>query len=450
LITSSDVPTYLRAGVKEKVGFGPTLGSPLNGITKQTNNKPKNHSLRKKDLKPMKPLIKLKTTTLLVIPLVLACFALLPSAQAATPELLPAPAPDGAYTGFNTAEGLNALFNVNTAVGQFNTAVGFAALKFDTSGAHNTAVGGQALLNNNGSFNTAIGENAMVFNTMGSMNMALGQGALANNTGGNDNTAMGFQALNQTTSSFNTGVGFQAMQGATGGVGFNTALGYKALLSTTANANVAVGDLALENLSSGFFNTAIGAAAGINSTTGHNNIYIGQGSFGVANESHTCYIQEIWNQPGGTQAVFVNSAGKLGFFSSSRRFKDEIKPMDKTSEVIYALKPVSFRYKAEIEPSRPLSFGLIAEDVAKISPALVQRGSDGQVNTVRYESVNAMLLNEFIKEHQKVQELEATVAQQQKGMEALVAQVKEQAAQIQKVSAQVETIKPAPKVVANQ
>src|SRR5438552_13701096 len=102
----------------------------------------------------MKQSIKLKTTTLL-IPLVLACFALLPRAQAATPELLPAPAPDGFYNGFNTAEGLNALFNVNTAVGQFNTALGFAALKLDTSGAHNTAVGAQALLNNNGSYNTA-------------------------------------------------------------------------------------------------------------------------------------------------------------------------------------------------------------------------------------------------------------------------------------------------------
>jgi trimeric autotransporter adhesin len=399
----------------------------------------------------MKSLIKLKTTTLLVIPLVVACFALLPRAQAATPELLPAPAPDGFYNGFNTAEGLNALFSVNTAVGQFNTAVGFAALKFDTSGAHNTAVGGQALLNNNGSFNTAVGENALVHNTTGIQNMALGQGALAVNTGGNDNTAMGFQALNGITADNNTGVGFQAMQNATGSSAiFNTAVGFRALPNATGNANVAIGDLTLPSNTSGFFNTAIGAAAGFNHVTGNNNIYIGQGSFGVANESHSCYIQEIFGQPGGTQFVAVNSAGKLGFFTSSRRFKDEIKPMDKTSEVIYALKPVSFRYKAEIEPSRPLSFGLIAEDVEKISPALVQRGRDGQVNTVRYESINAMLLNEFLKEHQKVQELEATVAQQQKGMEALVAQVKEQAAQIQKVSAQVETIKPAPKVVANQ
>jgi hypothetical protein len=147
----------------------------------------------------MKQLIKLKLSALLLIPLVLACFALLPRVQAATPELLPAPAPDGAYTGFNTAEGLNALFNVNTAVGQFNTAVGFAALKLDTTGAHNTAIGAQALLNNNGSFNTAVGENALVFNISGSMNMALGQGALASNTSGNANTAMGFQALSGNT-----------------------------------------------------------------------------------------------------------------------------------------------------------------------------------------------------------------------------------------------------------
>src|SRR5437762_4799316 len=143
----------------------------------------------------MKPLIKLKTTTLLVIPLVLACFALLPKTQAVTPELLPAPAPDGAYAGFNTAEGFQALLNVNTAVGVFNTAVGAKALKADTSGAHNTAVGGQALLSNNGSSNTAVGVNALVTNTTGSQNTAVGQGALASNTTADLNTATGFQAL---------------------------------------------------------------------------------------------------------------------------------------------------------------------------------------------------------------------------------------------------------------
>src|SRR5215472_14151340 len=149
----------------------------------------------------MNSLIKFKTTTLLAIPLVMACFALLPRAHSATPEALPAPPPDGGYAGFNTAEGFQALLNVNTATGVFNTALGAKTLMADTSGAHNTAVGGQALLNSNGSFNTAIGENALVFNTSGSQNMALGQGALANNTTGGNNVAMGFQALNSNNAS---------------------------------------------------------------------------------------------------------------------------------------------------------------------------------------------------------------------------------------------------------
>ena len=175
--------------------------------------------------------------------------------------------------------------------------------------------------------------------------------------------------------------------------------------------------------------------------------------------SNSCYIGNIWNQPGGSQAVYVNSEGKLGAQVSSRRFKDEIKPMEQTSEVIYGLKPVSFRYKPEIEPTRPVGFGLIAEDVEKISPDLVTRGGDGKVNSVRYDAVNAMLLNEFLKEHRRNEEREATIARQQKQIDALTASLKEQASQIQKVSAQVEASKfatgrirgggPAPQVVNN-
>ena len=165
-----------------------------------------------------------------------------------------------------------------------------------------------------------------------------------------------------------------------------------------------------------------------------------------ANVSDSCYIGNIWNQPGGSQAVYVNSEGKLGAQVSSRRFKDEIKPMEQTSEVIYGLKPVSFRYKPEIEPTRPVGFGLIAEDVEQISADLVTRGGDGKVNSVRHDAVNAMLLNEFLKEHRKVEQLtkdfQATVAQ-------LKARLDEQAAQIQKVSAQLEASKPAPQVINN-
>src|SRR6266567_3256316 len=223
--------------------FSAGMGSRANR-TPQTNQKP---LINKEKTQTMKPSIKFKTTSLLLIPLALACFALLPRAQAATPELLPAPAPDGAYTGFNTAEGLNALFNVNIAVGQFNTAVGFAALKLDTTGAHNTAVGGQALLNNNGSFNTAVGENALVKNTTGSQNMALGQGALANNKTGGVNTAMGYQALNANTT----------------------------INGQSGNANVAVGTQALFFNTTGFSNTAIGYLALYGNTTGINNIALG-------------------------------------------------------------------------------------------------------------------------------------------------------------------------------
>ena len=172
--------------------------------------------------------------------------------------------------------------------------------------------------------------------------------------------------------------------------------------------------------------------------------------------SDSCYIGNIWNQSGGSQAVCVNSEGKLGARVSSRRFKDEIKAMERVSEIIYGLKPVSFRYKPEIEPTRPLGFGLIAEEVEKISSDLVTRDSNGQANAVRYDAVNAMLLNEFLKEHRKVEQQEATITnlksamaqqrkdfeaaivQQQKTTEALVARLNEQEARIQKVSAQVE------------
>src|SRR4029453_12233146 len=197
----------------------------------------------------------------------------------------------------------------------------------------------------------------------------------------------------------------------------------------------AVGSFALGNNTSGIVNVALGSGAGSGVTTASGVICIG---ISGTNGSDSCYIANIWNQPGGSQAVYVNSEGKLGAQVSSRRFKDEIKPMEQTSEVIYGLKPVSFRYKLKIEPTRPVGFGLIAEDVEKINPDLVSQGTDGQAISVRYDAVNAMLLNEFLKEHRTVEELKTTVAQQRKEMQALTAQLKEQAAQIQKVSARIE------------
>jgi trimeric autotransporter adhesin len=216
--------------------------------------------------------------------------------------------------------------------------------------------------------------------------------------------------------------------------------------NTTGFENTAVGYEALAQNTTGSHNTALGAFAGGGVTTAESVICIGVEG---ADVSSSCYVGNIWNQPGGLQAVYVNSQGKLGAQVSSRRFKDEIRPIEQISEIIYGLKPVSFRYKPEIEPTRPLGFGLIAEEVEKISSDLVTRDSNGQANAVRYDAVNAMLLNEFLKEHRKVEELksamaqqrkefEAAMAQQRKAIEAVLTRLNEQETRIQKVSAQVE------------
>jgi hypothetical protein len=221
----------------------------------------------------------------------------------------------------------------------------------------------------------------------------------------------------------------------------------------------------------GSLNTAVGASAGW-MLIGDNNIDIGNVGdpadsntirIGTVVQStdpflpnlvhpvHTAtYIAGIRGTPiGSGVAVRVDANGQLGSVGSSARFKQNIQPMDKASEAIHALKPVTFYYKKELDPEGTPEFGLVAEEVAKVNPDLVVRDADGKLYSVRYEAVNAMLLNEFLKEHRKVQELEATVAQQQKGMEILTASLKEQAAQIQKVSAQLEARKPAPQVVNN-
>jgi predicted ribosome quality control (RQC) complex YloA/Tae2 family protein len=140
----------------------------------------------------------------------------------------------------------------------------------------------------------------------------------------------------------------------------------------------------------------------------------------------------------GGAAVFVNGNGKLGTMTSSKRFKDEIKPMDRASEAILALRPVSFRYKKEIDPQRIPQFGLVAEDAEKVNPDLVIRDSQGKPQTVRYDQVNAMLLNEFLKAHRKVQEQEATISRLEKEIEAVVAHAKEQDSKIQRVNDQVQ------------
>jgi hypothetical protein len=365
-------------------------------------------------------------TTILVV---LACFALPPTGQAVLP------APDGGYSGGNTAEGDNALLLLPFNGGLYNTAVGQNALYSDRMGGNNTAVGARALYNNSsGSGHTAVGSNALA-----------------------SNTASGYLEAN-------TAVGIYAL--------FN---------NTTGNGNVGIGAFTLVGNNTGSFNTALGQGAGLQ-TTGDNNIDIGFGVYGVAGESNTIrignsnvtatYINGIFGEStfrGAT--VYMDSSGKLGTMSSSKRFKQDIKSMDEASEALFSLKPVTFRYKKQIDPAGVRQFGLVAEDVEKINPDLVVRDKQGKPYSVRYEQVNAMLLNEFLKEHGKVEKLEAavvqqrkdfqstgaqqrkdfetTTAQQQKEIQALAASLTEQAAQIQKVSAQFEVGKTRPQVVLN-
>ncbi len=255
-----------------------------------------------------------------------------------------------------------------------------------------------------------------------------------------NNTADGYQALNKDTSGHdNVASGTDAMQN-----------------NTTGYSNTAIGSVALQLNTSGFGNIGVGVLAGYNLTTGSNNIDIG--NQGATAESNTTRIGTYPSQTNtyiagisgvtvaGGVGVIVDSLGHLGTFVSSERFKDAVRPMDKASEAILALKPVTFRYKQELDPNGIPQFGLVAEEVEKVDPDLVARDNEGKPYSVRYEAVNAMLLNEFLKEHRKVQDLEATVAQQQrdfqKQIQTLAATVKDQAAQIQKVSAQLEMSKP--------
>ena len=358
----------------------------------------------------------------LLIPLALVSFGLLPTAQAVTP------APDGGYPNNNTAEGHDALFSLTT--GSSNTANGDFALFSNNIGADNTAIGVAALENNTtGSSNTANGAIALPSNTTGFGNTANGVAALFSSTIGNDNTAAGVAALED---------------------------------NTTGSNNTANGDFALGSNTTGSFNIALGANAGLSLTTGNNNIDIG--NVGVAGEANTIRIGT-----GGTQTrafiagisgtavsgipVKINSSGQLGVPPSSARFKQDIQAMGEASDALLALKPVTFRYKHAIDPDGIPQFGLVAEQVEKVNPDLVARGPDGKPYTVRYDAVNAMLLNEFIKEHRKVQDLEATVAQQRKDFQAAAAHQQEQiealTAGLQRVSAHVEMSRPARQMVLN-
>jgi hypothetical protein len=349
----------------------------------------------------------------------LTYLALSPIAEAVSPP------PDGGYPNQNTAEGSGTLQSLTS--GLANTAVGFEALFSNTTGSNNTATGNGALFRN----------------TTGNDNTANGFGALFSTTTGFQNTASGWEALFANISGFhNTADGFQALLSTTTG-NHNTANGDSALESNTiGNDNTADGAHSLTSNTTGSGNTVLGFNAGNSITTANNVIVIGENVAG-ANVSNSTFIGNIFGATSiGGVGVFVDSSGKLGTGTSSRRFKEGIKSMDQTSELIFALKPVTFRYKKEIDPAGASQFGLVAEDVEKVNPDLVVRDKEGKPYSVRYDQVNAMLLNEFLKEHREF-------VQEQRKVEQLERQIEALTAGLQKVSAQLEVSKSAPQTVLN-
>jgi hypothetical protein len=350
------------------------------------------------------------------------CFA--PQTQAVVPT------PDGAYPNFTTAEGQNALKDLTTGAG--NTALGAFSMFSTTTASFNTAVGAGALDLNTGDQNTAVGVAALLLNT-GLQNTAVGVDALGLNTTGESNAAVGAFALyNNTTGAHNAVVGNSALQSNTTGGG-NTAIGLGALLNNTT----------------GSANTAVGSNAGVNVFTALGVTCIGEDAAG-ADVSNTTWISNVYGvttQSGTTAPVVVSDTGQLGTVASSERFKKDIASMEKASETILSLRPVTFHYKTDTKGVP--QFGLLAEEVAKVNPALVLPDKEGKPYTVRYDAVNTMLLNEFLKEHRKVEQQdrrldqqETIIAKQQKQIEALTAG-------LQKVNAQLEVSKPAPQTVLN-
>jgi hypothetical protein len=395
-----------------------------------------------------------KAKTLSLVSLfAIGSFALSQIARAVSPP------PDGGYPGNNTAEGSFALLSLTSGV--YNTGIGSSALRNNAQGNLNTAIGAAALLDNTADSNTAMGAGALLSNTIAFQNTANGAFALFSNTTGSNNTAVGADALFSNadgfrnnafgilalsahqTGSFNNAFGSLALASDQNGArnnafgdealrsnvtgtdntamgdfalhdnsaSENTAIGSGALRSnTTGSVNTASGVRALEFNSTGGFNVALGYRAGVGVTTAQYVTCIGANVEG-ADVSGTCFIGNIrgvQTQSDDAVPVVIDSAGQLGTASSSARFKKDIRPMDNASEAILALKPVTFHYKNEAKGVA--HFGLVAEEVAELNPDLVVRDENGRPYTVRYDAVNAMLLNEFLKEHRKLEELRATVA----------------------------------------
>jgi len=360
----------------------------------------------------------------LLIAVALACLWLLPHVQAVIPP------PDGGYPGGNTAEGTKALLSQTT--GGYNAAIGWLSLESLTTGSFNTGVGAGTLALNGGDQNTATGAGALLSNTGGNYNTANGAFALFSSGDGNYNTVVGNSALLHATFSDN-----------------NTAIGALTLQnSTMSTGNTAVGTSALLGVSTGNFNIGLGLEGGIGVTTASHVICIGAIGENVDN---SCYIGNIFNTTSVSGIpVLINSNNKLGTATSSKRFKEDIKPMGTISEALLALRPVTFHYKKEIDPAGTPQLGLVAEDVEKINPDLVVRDKEGNPYSVRYDQVNAMLLNEFLKEHRAFVEEQHKVAQQQEEIDLLKTELTEQRSLIQKVSESVELKSSTPQLVANK
>ena len=288
-----------------------------------------------------------------------------------------------------------------------NTGVGWYSLFSTTTGNANTGVGAGALALNQADNNTAVGGGALFLNTTGTENTAVGANALVHNDDGSDNNAFGTNAL------------FTNVSGA-----FNNAHGRNALAANTDSENNAFGDLAMENNTSGSSNTAIGDDALRNNVDGSGNVAVGDeagtglgpsvnnciaigapGDGPFATFDNTCFIGSIFGEavsdPATQVPVYVDQFNVVGVFNtSSRQLKHDIQPMDKASETLYRLKPVTFKFNSDWKATK--QYGLIAEEVAEVDPQLVVHGKNGEVTAVHYEQINNMLLNEFLKEHKKV------------------------------------------------
>jgi Chaperone of endosialidase len=381
----------------------------------------------------MNSLVQIKQTApVFFVTFLLACFAVLDEARAVITD------PEDWFPNGTTGAGQGALLNLGK--GQFNTGVGLMSLNGVLDGMFNTGLGAGALALNIADNNTAAGAAALMSNTTGEHNTAMGTSALGRNVTGFANTAMGSLALAFNTGFDNTAIGFQALASNTDG-DFNMAIGRDSLLlNTTGGGNTAVGYGALEGNTTGILNTALGFFAGFNVIDAINVICIGSLGDNVSNSTWIQNVYGVTPRSGNTAPVVVSNTGQLGTVASSERFKKDIVNMDEASEMILSLRPVTFHYKTDAKDTP--QFGLIAEEVAKVNPALVLPDKDGKPFTVRYDAVNAMLLNEFLKEHKTVQEQGAIIARQQKQIEALTKG-------LQKVSTEIQLSKSAPQTVLN-